>query len=168
MNKKSLYLLISIASITLSNCNSTNNSDSEDNTSEEASSIYRPSWVVDSHEEVSSIDDEDIDYLGPDYRNNLGENFYGVSPINKASSSINNWNSSYSDGTSFKSASNIVKEETFVNNKQVDKKVEIGTSDDVKSLFYDKNNYACFVNNADGYTFSVPTEFTYKGDFSLG
>ena len=99
MRKKCLFLLVTVSLLSLSNCGKTNVSD-EDKT-DEKTSIYRPSWVVDSHE-TSSINEDDIDILGPDYMNNLGENFYGVMPLKNAKNDVNNWNSSYSDGTSFK------------------------------------------------------------------
>ena len=170
MKKRKILFILAILGLTLTNCNNTQDStvNSAEDISEESTSIYRPSYVVDSHEEVSSIDDDDIDYLSEDYHNNLGENFYGVSPINKLNGKANNWDKSYSDGTSFKNEDSIVYEEAYVNNQKVDQKVIIGANDDVKYVFYDKDNYACFVNKADGYTFSVPTDFTYKTDFSLG
>ena len=120
MKKTRLLLLMSVSCLLVTNCEKVDNSEpiSED----ESTSIYRPSWVVDSKEE-STIDEDDIDILSPDYVNTLGETFYGVQPINRANGSIYNWQSQYSDGKCFKNSSNIVYEQAYVNNTQVNEQV---------------------------------------------
>lgn len=156
MKNKLALLLIGITSLALTSCTiNSNKSDSEFLSSNNTTSV--------SDSSTSNPNRAKDDVL-------LAETYSNLVDLSNLHNKLpDNWDEAFADSKNFNSATKITYEQAYKNNILVDGNVTISNEDDVKFLFYNKNdNSARIISKADGYALTLPTSTTLNTDFSLG